>query len=74
MAWCKVSSLTAAVARTLKGMKYPATRSQIIDATRGLVVEGWELEYFLEKALVRKKYRDLRSVMIDLEDWLERQG
>jgi hypothetical protein len=74
LAWCKVSSLTAAVARSLRQVKYPATRHTVIAATNGKVVEGWELSYFLGQALTRKRYHDLRSVMSDLEDWLEKQG
>ena len=41
---------------------------------KGKTVEGWELAYFLEKALVRKRYLDLRTVIEDLEEWLEAQG
>ncbi|MDV3293480.1 MAG: hypothetical protein LYZ70_04340 [Nitrososphaerales archaeon] len=74
MAWCKVSSLTSAVAVSLRGMNYPVEKSKIIASTDGKTVEGWELGFFLRQALVHKRYRDLRSVMTDLEDWLERQG
>lgn len=74
MAWCKVSSLTAAVARSLKGMEYPAKRDRILASARGLVVEGWELDYFLERSLNQSSYPSLRAVMNDLEAWLERQG
>jgi len=74
MAWCKVSSLTAAVSRTLRGVKYPATRSLILAAVEGKRVEGWELAYFLGQALTRGRYSDLKSVMLDLEGWLEKQG
>ncbi len=74
MAWCKVSSLSAAVARSLRGLEYPATRTAIMTATDGKVVEGWELSYFLGQALNRRRYTDLRSVMLDLEDWLVEQG
>ena len=74
MAWCKVSSLTAAVVRSLKGMRYPATRREILDATRGKLVEGWEISHFLESSLKRQKYGSLKSVMSDLESWLEVQG
>jgi len=45
-----------------------------MSAAEGKTVEGWELSYFLEQALSRRKYPDLRSVMEDLEDWLEKQG
>jgi hypothetical protein len=74
LAWCKASSLTAAVARSLKGLDYPASRAVIMEATDGKVVEGWELSYFLDQALTRKRYSDLRSVMLALEDWLVKQG
>ena len=74
MAWCKVSSLTAAVARSLRGLEYPATRAAILSAADRKVVEGWELSYFLGQALTQKRYRDLGAVLLDLEDWLERQG
>ncbi len=74
MAWCKVSSLTAAVARSLRQVKYPTTRVAILSATEGKVVEGWELSYFLGKALRRRRYLGLSGVMDDLEDWLEKQG
>ncbi len=74
MAWCKVSSLSAAVALTLRGMRYPTERSRIIAATRGKTVEGWEVSFFLRQALVHRRYDGLRSVMTDLEDWLDKQG
>jgi hypothetical protein len=74
MAWCKLSSLTAAVVRTLKGARFPLTRSRILALTEGKNVEGWELNYFLSKALKKRKYVDLRAMMSDLEDWLEAQG
>jgi hypothetical protein len=74
MAWCKLSSLTAAVARILKGARFPLTHGRILALTAGKNVEGWELNYFLSKALKERKYANLRAVMTDLEDWLERQG
>ena len=74
MAWCKLSSLTAAVVRVLKGASFPLTRAQILGLTSGKNVEGWELHYFLTRSLKKGKYADLRAVMRDLEDWLERQG
>ena len=74
MAWCKVSSLTAAVSRTLGTAKYPMTRAQVLAATSGKVVEGWEINYFLNQALRKRRYLDLRGVMTDLEEWLEVQG
>ncbi|MBI3840405.1 MAG: hypothetical protein HY297_00365 [Thaumarchaeota archaeon] len=74
MAWCKVSSLTAAVAKTLKEGTFPMSRARVLETTSGRVVEGWEINYFLEKSLRRRRYDGLRSVMADLEDWLEKQG
>ena len=74
MAWCKVSSLTAAVVRSLKDARFPLARSRILTLTEGKNVEGWELNYFLSKALRKRKYDDLRKVMVDLEIWLEVQG
>jgi hypothetical protein len=74
LAWCKVSSLTAAVARSLRNVKYPASKSTILTATEGRTVEGWELSYFLSRALTRNRYADLRSVMDELEDWIGNQG
>jgi hypothetical protein len=74
MAWCKVSSLTAAVSRTFRGANYPLTKEQVLAASSGKTLEGWELNYFLRQALRRKNYTDLRTIMTDLEDWLEAQG
>jgi hypothetical protein len=74
LAWCKVSSLTAAVARCLRGLEYPTTKRAIMSAIGGKVVEGWELSYFLGQALTQRRYSDLRSVILDLEDWLAKQG
>jgi hypothetical protein len=74
MAWCKVSSLTAAASRTLKDATYPATRTQLLKMTLGKTVEGWEVNYFLNQALHHRNYKDLRSVMAELESWLELQG
>lgn len=74
LAWCKVSSLTSAVAVTLRGMKYPVAKSKIVAFTEGKTVEGWELGFFLRQALVHARYDGLRYVMTDLEDWLEKQG
>jgi hypothetical protein len=74
MAWCKVSSLTAAVVRSLKDARFPLTRSRILTLTDGKNVEGWELDYFLARALKKRRYADLRTVMRDLEGWLEAQG
>ena len=70
LAWCKVSSLTSAVAITLRGMKYPVAKSDVLSFTEGKTVEGWELGFFLRQALVHGRYDGLRSVMADLEDWL----
>lgn len=74
MAWCKVSSLTAAVARTFKDAKFPLRRKQVLQAAEGKVVEGWEINYFLSRALAHRSYPDLRSIMADLDGWLEAQG
>jgi len=74
MAWCKVSSLTAAVSRTLKEARFPMSRAKVLRLVEGKTVEGWELGYFLSKALSKNRYGDLRAVMRDLEEWLEVQG
>ncbi|HEY6282752.1 MAG TPA: hypothetical protein VIW22_02380 [Nitrososphaerales archaeon] len=74
MAWCKLSSLIAAVVRVLKEASFPLTRAQILSLTAGKNVEGWELHYFLTRSLKKGKYADFRAVMRDLEDWLEAQG
>ncbi|HUK80886.1 MAG TPA: hypothetical protein VLU91_09550 [Nitrososphaerales archaeon] len=74
MAWCRVSSLTAAVSRSLMGANFPLTRLRILRLVKGQNLEGWELDYFLAKALRKRKYRDLREVLSDLSDWLEAQG
>ena len=74
MAWCKVSGLTAAVSRTLRDARFPMTRARILEATAGKNVDGWEVNYFLTRALGRRRYSDLRSVMSDLEEWLDGQG
>jgi hypothetical protein len=74
MAWCKLSSLTAAVTRTLRGARFPLTRRRILALSAGKNVEGWEVNYFLSKSLKKQVYVDLRAVMTDLEDWLEHQG
>jgi hypothetical protein len=58
----------------LGGETFPLSRSQVLSATAGKTVEGWEVDYFLAKALKKPKYSDLRAVMADLEDWLEAQG
>jgi len=73
MAWCRVSSLTAAVSRLLREARFPISRSQILREAKGKNLEGWDLDYFLEKALKRGSYRDLRGVLSDLNDWLEAQ-
>jgi hypothetical protein len=74
MAWCKASSLTAAASRALRDTRFPLSRAQVLDVVEGKNLEGWDLDYFLAKALKRKKYVDLREVMSDLETWLEAQG
>ena len=74
MAWCRVSSLTAAVSRSLKDANFPLTRLRILRLVKGQNLEGWDLDYFLAKALKKRRYRDLREVLADLSDWLEAQG
>ncbi len=73
MAWCRVSSLSAAVARALKEELFPASRSRILRAAQGKVVEGWELDYVLGKALTKTKYPGIRAVLSDLDQWLDAQ-
>ena len=74
MAWCRVSSLTAAVSRALTGSPFPMTRSQILRAVAGRTLEGWELDYFLGKAMTERKYATIKAVLADLDAWLEEQG
>jgi len=40
----------------------------------GKNLEGWDLDYFLAKALTKGSYHDLREVLSDLNAWLEAQG
>jgi len=54
-------------------MRYPASRSRILSETWGVVTKGWNLGHFLNEALVRRNYANLREVMIDIEAWAERQ-
>ena len=74
MAWCKLSSLTAAVVRLLKNTPFPLARTQILSLSAGKNIEGWELSYFLSQSLHKRMYADLRTVMNDLEDWLDAQS
>ena len=74
LAWCRVSSLTAAVSKLLKGAEFPLTRSRILRMLEGMNLEGWDLDYFLVKALTKGSYHDLREVLSDLDAWLEAQG
>jgi hypothetical protein len=74
LAWCKVSSLTAAVSRLLEPAKFPLSRSEVLALASGRSLEGWEVDYFLEKSLRRRTYHDRREVMADLEEWLEAQA
>jgi hypothetical protein len=74
LAWCKASSLTAAVARSLKTVDFPASRSRILTQVEGASVEGWDVEFFLGEALKQRSYSELRDVMAELESWLEVQG
>jgi len=46
----------------------------LLKATARRNVEGWELNYFLSEALMRTRYADLKSVIDDLDEWLEAQG
>ena len=69
-----MSSLNASVAKALKGFSYPATRRKVLLGTRGVVVEGWEVGYFLKQALAKERYLGLREIMDDVEGWAERQG
>jgi hypothetical protein len=75
LAWCKVSSLTAAVVKSLKAVSFPASKEGLVGNTRGKDVEGWDVSFFLASSLsTGKRYQDMREVMADLESWLERQG
>ncbi len=74
MAWCRVSSLTAAVTRGLEDANFPSTRSRLLKLAAGKTLEGWELDYFLSKALRRRTYGNLTEVLADLGAWLEAQG
>ena len=75
MAWCKVSSLTAAVAASLKTFPYPARKHELVSFVEGKTVQGWDVPFFLESSLKEgKRYGSLRDVMSDLESWLEVQG
>jgi len=74
MAWCKVSSLTAAVSRALRDASFPTSRSKVLRVVKGRTLEGWDLDYFLSKALEKRSYASLSEVMSDLETWLEAQG
>jgi len=40
----------------------------------GKSLEGWDLDFFLAKALNRSAYHDLKEVLSDLNDWLESQA
>jgi len=74
MAWCRVSSLKAAVSRSLKGAEFPLSRSGLLRVLEGKSLEGWDLDFFLAKALKKRSYHDLKEVLSDLDDWLEAQG
>ena len=73
MAWCRASSLTAEVARTLKGERFPLDKAQILDLMEGKQADGLDIQFLLGKALRHRSYQDLRSVMRELEDWLSVQ-
>ncbi len=66
--------MTAAVSRTLSDARFRMSRKGVLEITSGKTIEGWELDYFLAKALKRKKYHGLKEVISDLEDWLDLQG
>jgi hypothetical protein len=74
MAWCRVSSLIAAVSRVLRDARFPMSRSQALKVIDGKTLEGWDLDYFLAKALKKRRYRDIGDVISDLDTWLEAQG
>ncbi len=74
MSWCKLSSLTNAVVHATKGVGFPASRTQLIRVAQGKIIEGWEVDYFLLRALRKPRYRNMREVMMDVEDWAARQG
>ena len=75
MAWCKASSLTAAVAVSLKSFSYPARKRELVSFVKGKIVQGWDVPFFLERSLKEeRRYGSLREVMSDLESWLEVQG
>jgi len=64
----------AAVSMTLKGDRFPMTRAAILRATSAKVVEGWEVNFFLSRALTKTRYTGLREVMADLDACLNEQG
>ena len=74
VSWCKVSSLSSAVVRATKDVEFPASKVKLLRATEGKLLEGWEVDYFLSRALQKSRYRSMREVMIDVEGWAERQG
>ena len=74
MAWCRVSSLTAAVTRSLRDARFLLPRSRVLRMVDGKTIEGWDLEYFLGKALTRRSYSNLKEVLADLDEWLDKQG
>jgi hypothetical protein len=74
LSWCKISSLTSAIVMATKGIGFPATRTELLRRADGKVLEGWEVDFFLSQALSKPRYRSMREVMTDVEDWAERQG
>jgi len=74
MAWCRASSLTAEVARTLRGEKFPLRKERILELLDGKQTDGLDIQSLLSKSLTHRRYPDLRSVMRELEDWLNVQG
>jgi hypothetical protein len=49
-------------------------RSKILAHVAGKTLEGWDLDYFLSKALNRRRYDSLRGVLSDLEAWVDAQN
>lgn len=74
MSWCKISSLTSATAKTIRGMRFPTSRAALLAQADGKVSEGWKLGYFLGRALHKKNYSSMREVMAAVEAWAEKQG
>ncbi|TMQ01201.1 MAG: hypothetical protein E6K99_00750 [Thaumarchaeota archaeon] len=74
MSWCKVSSLSASVAKAFEGFPYPATKRRVLSRTRRIVVEGWKVGHFLKHALAKERYFGLREIMETLRVGLKGGG